>query len=47
MSSSVNTRIEGVQVSSYCPVRTAQMNAPKNAAAMTMLSGMSKSMMIT
>jgi hypothetical protein len=38
--SSSNTRIEGVQVSSYWPARTAQMNAPRKHAAKTMLNGM-------
>jgi len=32
-SSSVNIRIDGVQVSSYCPDRTAQMKEIKNAVA--------------
>jgi hypothetical protein len=44
--SSSNNRIAGVQVSSYCPERTAQMNANKKHNAMTMLRGMSRKMTI-
>lgn len=36
--------MEGVQVSSYWPERTAQMNAPRNAAAIKMLRGMRRNM---
>lgn len=36
--------MDGVSVSSYWPERTAQINAPRKHAAMTMLSGMSRKM---
>lgn len=44
--SSTRIRIAGVRVSSYWPLRTAQKNAPRNAAANSRLTGMSMRMMI-
>ena len=44
--SSMSGRRDGVQVSSYCPVRTAQMNPRRKTAAITMLNGMRRKMTI-